>query len=508
MKRFKQIILSVITLLSVGVLAGCTNPIFNQSSGGGNEGGASEPGVTSSEKVPVQYDENWVDYTQSPAVRLSLDYKGRDFYTEGIGEVTLNTSIDGDTAHFNPVVKTTSSLTIKARYYGIDTPESTGRIQPWGQPASDFNKKKLNLAKENGTIVISTAQTSYGKPQYDSTGERFVSMVWIHETKKNAPFNELYLLNLAIVQEGFSWVKNVQDMPEYADTFYAAEAQAKAYKLRLFSDDDDPTYPKGDYVNTSLLDLKVATENYIKDRSYQSPLDGKKVRIRGTVAGYSSGTMYLQSYFEESDSEEIRGEGKGIKGGEYAAINVFCGMSSVPSKYRKINTFIQLCVFAKYSENFGFQLTGAEGHFPIVESEATEEDCKILIKAEENVGEQQLHYLEYEPAKLSEIASNSDFECLNCAVKVTAPVECSRFYINTKGDEITLSFKDCSFSAYITFSYAGDPEKKFEYWNTEEQFLGKKFLLTGVYTYHQAQSGKISFQIIFNDATGLEWVKE
>ena len=493
MSKFKQITLSLISLLAIGFLAGCNNN--------------SNPGQASS-KEPTPGDENWVDYTASSAVRLAIDYKGRDFYKDGIGEVTLRTAIDGDTAHFDPVVTTTSSLTIKSRYYGIDTPESTGRIQPWGQPASDFNKQKLYAAKENGTIVVSTAQEDYGAPQYDSTGERFVSLIWINETKKNAPFNELYLLNLAIVQEGYSWVKNVQDMPAYADTFYAAETQAKNYKLHLFSGAPEDGFPTGDYENTSLLDLKVATENYIKDKSYKSPLDGQKVRIRGTVAGYSDGTMYLQSYFEESDSEDIRGEGKGIKGGEYAAINVFCGMSSVPSKYRKINTFIQLCVFAKYSENFGFQLTGAEGHFPIVESEAGEDDCKILIKAEDNVGEQSLHFLEYKPAELSTIAENSDFECLNCAVKVTEPVECSKFYINTKGDEITLNFKDCAFSAFITFSYAGDPEKKFEYWNTEEQFVGKKFLLSGIYTYHQAQSGKISYQIVFNDASGLEWVQE
>jgi len=512
MAKQRKFIASLIALLALTALSGCTKPGDKsnnpQNSGDNSNVSGDTQGKTSDPNAPVPGDANWVDYTNSTTVRLSLDYKGRDFYKDGIGEVTLKTAIDGDTAHFDPVVTTTSSLTIKSRYYGIDTPESTGRIQPWGQPASDFNKSKLKAAAANGTIVVSTARTDYGSPEYDSTGERFVSLIWIHETKKNAAFNELYLLNLAIVQEGYSWVKNVQDMPDFADTFYAAEAQAKAYKLHLFSDDDDPTYPTGDYVNTSLLDLKVATENYIKDKSYVSPLDGAKVRVRGTVAGFSNGTLYIQSYFEESDSEDVRGEGKGITGGEYAAINIFCGMSSVPSKYRKINTFIQLCVFAKYSENFGFQLTGAEGHFPIVESEATEDDCKILIKADENIGEQQLHMLEYTSANLSEIAGKGGFECLNCAVKVTDQVECNRFYISTNGSEITLGFKDCSFSAYITFSYAGDPDKKFEYWNTQEQFVGKKFLLSGIYTYHQTQSGKINYQIIFNDASGLEWVKE
>ena len=115
--------------------------------------------------------------------------------------------------------------------------------------------------------------------------------------------------------------------------------------------------------------------------------------------------------------------------------------------------------------------------------------------------------IEYTAAGLSEIAKNGSFECLNCAVKVTDAVECNKFRINTKGDEITLGFKDCDFEAYLTFSYAGDPEKKFEYWNTEEQFVGKKFLLSGIYTYH-TYSDRTTYQIIFNDASGLEWVQE
>ena len=503
MAKTNKTIIALIALMSLGVLTGCNTKKENSSN---TQPEQSEQ--SSSEAKPQRGDENWVDYVKGDTVKLTLDYKNRDFYKDGIGEVTLKTAIDGDTAHFNPVVTTTSRLAIKSRYYGIDTPESTGRIQPWGKPASNFNKERLKAAAEHGTIVVSSAQDGYGVPQYDSTGERFVSLIWINEEKKNANYDELYLLNLAIVQEGYSWVKNVTDMPSYANTFYAAETQAKKYKLNLFSGEDDPTYPKGGYINTSLLDLKVATENYIKDPTYQSELDGSKVRVHGTVAGYSNSTMYLQSFFSEEDSEEIRGQGNGVVGGEYASINVFCGMSSVPSKYRKINTFIELCVFAVYSENFGFQLTGAEGHFPIVASEAKDDDCKILLTADENTDDQQLHVLEYTSTRLSQIANSGDFECLNCAVKVTDAVTCNDFYINTKGDEITLGFAGCKFSAYITFPYAGDPEKKFEYWNTEEQFVGKKFLLSGIYTYHQAQSGKISYQIVFNDATGLEWVPE
>ena len=70
MNKFKQITLAIATFLSVALLAGCQT--------GGN-----------SNKEPSQGDANWVDYTQSAAVRLSLDYKGRDFYKDGIGQVKL-----------------------------------------------------------------------------------------------------------------------------------------------------------------------------------------------------------------------------------------------------------------------------------------------------------------------------------------------------------------------------------------------------------------------------------
>ena len=494
-KGFRQILIGLAALLSLSFISGC-----NKNNSGGNA-------------EPAPGDKNWVDYANDGTVKLGLDYKGKDFYKDGIGEVTLKTVIDGDTAHFNPVVTQTSSLTIKSRYYGIDTPESTGRVQEYGKAASNFNKERLTIAASYGTIVVSSAQDNYGTPNPDSTGERYVSLIWINESKQHANFDELYLLNLAIVEYGYSWVKNVQDMPQYSETFYKAETQAKNYKLNLFSGKPDPLFNYGEYEETSLLDLKIATENYIKDKNYESPLNGAKVRIRGTVAGFSNGTMYLQSYFTEEASEEVRGEGKGVKGGEYASINIFCGMSAVPSKYKKINTYIELCCIAQHTENFGFQLTGAEGHFPIVASEANDDDCHILLTADENQDDQKLHIAEYTAQQLDTLTKSASSECLNCAVRVTDPVKCSKFYINDKQDEITLSFEGVSFKAYITSLYAGDPSKPTDFWKTEDKFVGQKFMLEGIYSYHKTQSGNITYQMIFDASSsinqvGLVWVQE
>ena len=191
-----------------------------------SDGGAASSEGTSSSADPVKGDENWVDYANNGSVKLSLDYSGKDFYVDGIGQFSLWTAIDGDTAHFTPAVDSLHKGTMKARFYGIDTPESTGKVQEYGKDASDYTKAMLKEADEKGTIVVSSAQDGYGEPQPDSTGQRYVSLVWINLTKKNAPKEELTLLNLMIVQEGLSWVKNVQSMPQYSDTFYAAERQA------------------------------------------------------------------------------------------------------------------------------------------------------------------------------------------------------------------------------------------------------------------------------------------
>ena len=258
MKSFKKLLL--LPLIALSTLASCANP--------GPDSGNSGP--------------QWIDYVNNGSIKLEYDYVNRDFYKDGIGQVSLKTAIDGDTAHFAPDVTTTSRENIKARFFGVDTPESTGKVQPYGRPASNFTKEKLLNADENGTIVVSSAQDGYGLPNPDSTGERYVSLIWIHETKKNAPFDELVLLNLWIVQEGLSWVKNVGDMPQYVDTFYAAEDQAEAFKKNLFSGEDDPSYNYGDYEDVSLLDIKKELEKTLQDPNYVNPYDNMKIRVVGT----------------------------------------------------------------------------------------------------------------------------------------------------------------------------------------------------------------------------------
>lgn len=457
----------------------------------------------SSKKVPG--DANWKDFVYDGSVALELDYVGKDFYTDGIGQFTLKTAIDGDTAHFTPAVDSTNQGTMKARFYGIDTPESTGKVQEYGKAASNFTKEKLKEADKNGTIVVSSAQSTYGKPQPDSTGSRYVSLVWINLTKKNAPMNELVLLNLWIVQEGLSWVKNVSSMPQYEDTFYAAQAQAEDYKLKLFSGEPDPDFNYGDYIDTSLLEMKEELALCLADKDHVNKYDNAKIRIQGTVAGYSNHLLYLQDkvYRDKDDPSQ---------GYEYCGINIFVGMGSIPSKYTKLNTFIQVCGLAQYTENYGFQVTDTQGRF-VVGSGTNENDAKVLLKPDENEGtEHSLYTFEYTNAELSAIANAKDpynLVNLNCFTKVTETLTCTEAFINTSAaQEITLSFQDSKFNVYIPFNYYGDPSDNTQRWVKASDFEGKKFTVQGVYVLHKTVSGNIKFQIVPSANEDLVWVPE
>ncbi len=473
-RKFSKLVLSLL----LPMLVGCGNT--------SSEGAKTSQGSTSTSVVePSSGQQEHHDYVHDGTVKLGLDYKNKDFYADGVGQVQLYNHIDGDTAHFTPVVKTTSSEVIKSRFFGIDTPESTGKIEEWGHAASDFTKNKLNEANEKGTIVVSTPQDSYGVPKADSTGSRYVSLIWINTEKKNANFDELVLLNLWIVQEGLSYVKNVADMPQYSDTFYAAEAQAKTEKLHMFSDEDDPDFPRGDYETTSLLDLKNEIVAQMKDSTHVNKFKDKKVRIQGTVAGYVNNTLYLQDYFDEEISK--------VEGGVYAGINIFTGMSPIPSRFSELGAYIQVCGVAIDSEQFGFQITDAS--FPRVSSR--EKDATVIYKASENVNDDhKLHTFEKDPLS---IGTSNFNENLFCFTKLTKTVTITDGYSSADGDSHTLN-ATCEgtalkFSIYMTFPYA-DSEGSTNFYQDYTRYVGKSFNVSGVWGYHKTKAGKYSYQLI------------
>ncbi len=433
-----------------------------------------------------------VDYAAE--VPLRREYQGKSFLTDGIEQVTLKTAIDGDTAHFYLQDKKT---TIKARFFGIDTPESTGKIQPYGKGASNFTKEKLTKANKDGTIVISSDSLTDGAPQVDSTGSRYVCCVWINTTKKNASIEERERLNLLLVQEGWSNVKNVANLgSEISKVFYDAESQARKLKLNLFSGEDDPLFNYGAYEDVSLLDIKKEIEACLKDPSRENSFAGKNVRFTATVTGYANNTLYLTEYFSKED-------GGRYDYGEYAGINFFTGRNAISSKYTTTGAYLQVCGVATDSDTFGFQCSG--GSFPVISK--SEDDAKVIIKAEDNNDPSDIEHYPYVFEKstnqIEDDRKKGSCEYLYSLVDVEDEVQVTGGYKGDSGD-ITLYVSNLtgtalSYSVYLPFVYKNSAESTYD---KVDDFVGKKFKAKGIYSYHQS-SNKISYQVVCRNAKDL-----
>ena len=457
MKAFKKLFFTVIASISVLFVSSC------------NE------------------EQGFIDYASSSEARLNLDYKNKSFLTDGIAQVTLKTAIDGDTAHFN---EDGNDEIIKCRFYGVDTPESTGKIQPWGKAASNFTKEKLTNASKNGTIVISVPQDEYTVPTHDSTGSRYLALIWFNEEVKNCDYKDLKLLNLLLVQEGYSEVKNATEMERLEPIFRSAWEQAKEYKLNMFSGEDDPLYNYGDYETVSLLDMKIELENQIaaqkKGEEYTNKYDNAKVKVVGTVVGYANRILYLQNYYSVEN-------GGRFGYGEFAGINIFVGMSSINSMFTAVNTYLQVCGTAVDSENFGFQISGCT----FKPYNPKENDAQVLISPEDNNDEFKMYTFEKTASEIKQ----DNYELINSPVEIEENVKVTGGYT---GDSSSLTLyvetengNKVDFNVYISFIYKpeeiNNPSLQ---WIKYEEFVGKTFSLKGIVSLHKTTSGNYNIQII------------
>lgn len=193
--------------------------------------------------------------------------------------VTVHTYVDGDTTHFNSKVDQKTGI-LKARYLGIDTPESTGKIQPWGKKASNFTKNKLMNAAE---IMIESNDDMWN---LDSTSTRYLIWVWYRPTAGA----DWRLLNLEIMQEGLAAAKNINSTC-YSEVMNKAYTQAVTNKLYYYSDDKDPDFPYGSAEVVTLKELRTNIADY----------NGKKVNFEGLVTRVAGQTAYVESYDAETD---------------------------------------------------------------------------------------------------------------------------------------------------------------------------------------------------------------
>ena len=220
--------------------------------------------------------------TEAPAVHV--DYAGEvklDMTSDTIKqEVTVKSFIDGDTTHFYVPNSLMPTGVIKARYLGINTPESTGKIEEWGKAASNFTKQQLSNAT---SIIIESDDANLNA---DSTGDRYLLWIWY----KTADSDEYRNLNIEILQNGLAIASN-SAQNRYGSTCIAAINQAKAEKLCVYSGKQDPDFYYGEALELTLKELRCNVEQY----------NGVKVAFTGVVTRNCDNAVYVESYDEETD---------------------------------------------------------------------------------------------------------------------------------------------------------------------------------------------------------------
>ena len=192
---------------------------------------------------------------------------------------SVKTFVDGDTTHFYVPTSVNSAGFVKARYLGIDTPESTGKIEKWGKAASKFTRSKL----ENATsIVIESDDANWN---VDSTGDRFLLWIWYQPSEGAAYRN----LNIELLQEGLA-IANKSANNRYGETCMAAIAQAKELALKINSTEKDPDFFDGEAIPVTLKELRTNVKAY----------EGSNVAVEGVITKIYNNGAFIESYDDET----------------------------------------------------------------------------------------------------------------------------------------------------------------------------------------------------------------
>lgn len=243
--------------LVLGCLAGC-----NDTPGGES----TQPETTTEPEAEI------IDYAGSIDLDMSSETAKQ--------EVTVKAYVDGDTTHFYVPTSIVDTGLLKARYLAVNTPESTGKIEPWGKKASNFTKEKLSSAV---SIYIESDDENWN---LDSTGGRNLVWVWYKPEGSTTYRN----LNIELLQNGLSIASNSAEN-RYGEICMAAIAQAKSQKLNMHSNQNDPDFYYGEAIPVTLKHLRENLELY----------EGLRVTFEGVISREDGQTVYAEEYDPETD---------------------------------------------------------------------------------------------------------------------------------------------------------------------------------------------------------------
>ena len=218
-----------------------------------------------------------------PALADETDYAVRHQPGEKTGtrlmEATVRTFVDGDTTHFSVPEDQFPGGVLKGRYLAVNTPECTGKVEPFGQAASDFTREKLLSAAK---ILLESDSADW---ELDSTGQRTLVWVW-YRLSEGEPYRNL---NIELLQNGLAAGSGVA-RNRYGQTCAKALEQAKEAKRNLYSEQPDPNFYYGDAIELTIRELREHPEEYA----------GKKVAFSGNIILNDGGSVYAEALDPET----------------------------------------------------------------------------------------------------------------------------------------------------------------------------------------------------------------
>jgi micrococcal nuclease len=299
--------------------------------------------VPDNKEEPKNNDPIPLDTSLTDEFRLAGSFASKDFVRDGVGEVTLNRLVDGDTIS---VYSGNTSITI--RFLGIDTPESTGRVEAWGKAASSFVKDKLNTA----VSIVLEAESE----RVDSTGKRYLAWVWY----KSSVNSEYRLLNLEEIELAFTKYM-INDTSKYFNTMYKANEKAKKSLKKVWGETDPNFNYSRDAIETTILYMLAHPDEF------QS---GTKFELKVKLIRTSGNNMFLE------DADEVDYDNDGVvvtgKGGIYA----FSGYTVSYYHSYKIGDVFTIQCQLEFGGNYGTQLTGLAKPSRVIEN--VEPEIEVL----------------------------------------------------------------------------------------------------------------------------------
>ena len=317
--KFKKLLF--IPLLAM-VITGCDG---NNGGSNGKKSGSGSDCNTCQTREGSQKDELLpTPITDSLKFAQANELEGKRFAgpdennVDHLGYVSLKTCTDGDTANFEQddyLDEFGNTVSIKTRFLGVNTPESTAKVEPWGKKASLFTKHTLEEAQADADAkstdskkVYNIALINHPSPSTfeikDSSGGRWLAFIWYRPTTES----DWRLLNLELVEQGYSRNQLFTDDPvcNYRSYFEAAENKNVECKYRVYGEiDDGYDYEEKTY-EYSLWKITNDFENIgISD----SGSSGVVLCVTALVVGIQGDNMFLRDVLLDKEQVE-KGDNK------------------------------------------------------------------------------------------------------------------------------------------------------------------------------------------------------